>query len=162
MTLGGESSLLVNRMINTNRGKKTIEDDEAECRLALRCSEPKSGDRRTMIANTMAYSITTMAKHRTIHDGINITNHDQERKLSSFKAIKIICNMLIDAKNSNSIPLPFLTDQVQTDIDSSDMNSKGTNTNVHVCRLVSSLSQANISNISRSIWSATEMSIDLK
>lgn len=143
-------------------GKNIIDHDEAEYTLARRCSVPASGDLSKIAANIIAYNMTTTIRHSSIHEGTKITVHDQVRKLSSLSAISVNCNMLIEAKNSNSIPLPFFIDHTQTDIDNRDTNKSGMKVNVHVCRLDSNLSQTNISNISSNNCKDNDMSIDLK
>lgn len=149
-TCRGESSLLVNRIMNISMGRKTIDEEDAELIELRRCSFSDWGDLIRIAANIIAYMMITMAKHSNIQVGKNTTTQDQLRCSSSLSATKTNCNMLTAAKNSNSIPRPFFTDQMQIDMEIRHKNISGTNTSVQVFLLVSSLSQANISNISSS------------
>lgn len=155
--------MLVSKIMKTSKGTKTMDDSDAVCIPVLCCSTPRSvALLRTMAANIVAYRMTTIAKQTRIHDGINTIIQDQLSRLSSFMAISVICKMLIAAKNSNSMPLLFLTDHTHTDIERSDINKRGTKARLHVCLRVSNLSHIKISDISRSNCKDKDMSMDLK
>ena len=122
----------VNSIMNSIRGKKIIDHEDAEKTVARLCSVPASGDLSNKAANIMAYKMTTTTKQNKIHVGTRITTQVQFSNWSSLRAMRPNCSKLIEAKNSNSHPLAFLIAQKHANIDMRHNMMSGVNIVIHV------------------------------